>query len=361
MLATAGLIVLGLALASLPPTRSARQPSMGDEAFVMPGFKGLNYGVPLTQEGDWVGTGWLRSGPDSNDEWHRVRPRMIADLDFVQAHGLGHVIRLFIALDQLMRWDPKVGFLGFNETELANLDEALDIFDAHGSKVVGVLYDQEDQSSPGNFRFEALDGNHAAMRRGYLTATEVFLKRFGSRPTVVAWDLFNEAYASLGGSGHLLRPPAPDPVSPNYPDSVVHGFLSDLYATAKRVQPHAWFTVSDATLYWHNQPDLAPYRGILDFYDVHVYDDRPVLPDWATQMDRPYIIGEAGAAVEDEHFKDQRIEPAAIRSILEQARSAGVRCVLVHSIANQNVFSGSHDSLTPTGKVLAEFADSGRK
>lgn len=185
MLATAGLIVLGLALASLPPTRSARQPSTGDEAFVMPGFKGLNYGVPLTQEGDWVGTGWLRSGPDSNDEWHRVRSRMIADLDFVQAHGLGHVIRLFIALDQLMRWDPKVGFLGFNETELANLDEALDIFDAHGIKVVGVLYDQEDQSSPGNFRFEALDGNHEAMRRGYLTATEVFLKRFGSRPTEI--------------------------------------------------------------------------------------------------------------------------------------------------------------------------------
>jgi len=238
----------------------------------LPSYKGLNYGVPLTQDGDWVGTAWLRPSA-----WPAVRPAIAADLVFIEQHHLGRVVRLFIALDQLMDWDRSLGFRGFRAAELAHLDETLDLFDAHGIRAVAVLYDQEVISSPGNFRFAALDGRHAAMRDGYLRATEGFLARYRQRATVAAWDLFNEAYASLGTGGGRPRPPAPDPVSPGYQTSTVHSFLHDLYLAARRAAPDAPLTVSDATLYFQPQPDLSLYDDILDFYDVHVYDDHPRL------------------------------------------------------------------------------------
>jgi hypothetical protein len=320
----------------------------------LPLFKGLNYGVPLTQSGDWVGTAWLQA-----DRWPQVRPAVNADLDFVERHHLGRVIRLFVAIDQLMYWDTARGFIGFREQELANLDEALDLFDAHGIRVIAVLFDQEVVSSPGNFRFQALDGRHDTMRAGYVRAVGQLMQRLGDRSTVAAVDLFNEAYSSLGTTGGLPRPPAPDPTSPGYPAPVVHQFLKDIYAAAKQANARIPLTVSDATLYWQPQPDLSRYDDILDFYDVHVYDDHPNLSNLRLALDKPYIVGEAGAAVVGEHFTDQAIEAGAVRALLEQGRADGARAVLVHSIANQNVFPRTHDRLTPTGEVLSQFEAGG--
>ena len=114
-------------------------------------------------------------------------------------------------------------------------------------------------------------------------------------------------------------------------------------------------TVSDATLYWQPQPDLSLYDDVLDFYDAHVYDDRPNLRNLKRALDKPYIIGEAGAAIVPEHFTDQAIEARVVESLLEQGRAEGARAVLVHSIASQNVFPASRDRLTPTGEVLSRF------
>jgi len=341
------LTVVLLALLTIEPAPAAVGVAVRPS---LPSYKGLNYGVPLTQDGDWVGTAWLRPSA-----WPAVRPAIAADLVFIEQHHLGRVVRLFIALDQLMDWDRSLGFRGFRAAELAHLDETLDLFDAHGIRAVAVLYDQEVISSPGNFRFAALDGRHAAMRDGYLRATEEFLARYRQRATVAAWDLFNEAYASLGTGGGRPRPPAPDPVSPGYQTSTVHSFLHDLYLAARRAAPDAPLTVSDATLYFQPQPDLTLYDDILDFYDVHVYDDHPRLEALSHTLDKPFIIGEAGAAVEGDAFADQRIEPGVVESILEQGRRAGALAVLVHSIASQNVFPATRDRLTPTGEVLASF------
>lgn len=140
---------------------------------------------------------------------------------------------------------------------------------------------------------------------------------------------------------------------------VVHDFLRDLYATVKKANPRIPLTVSDATLYWQPQPDLTHYDDILDFYDAHVYDDRPNLRDLRHALDKPYIIGEAGASVVGEHFTDQVIEARAVRSLLEQGRADGALAVLVHSIASQNVFPATRDRLTPTGEVLAQFQGAG--
>lgn len=342
---TAGALLLGLAAvvawAYLEPASST--PTLGS-----PSQAGLNYGFPHGTDGRWLGTRWLRSG----GTWEDASPALAADLDFIRAHGLGRTIRLFVGLDQTMVWDENAGFDGFDEAALRHFGQALDMLDARGFRAVIVIFDQEEVASPGNFHFESLDGRHEVMRRHYLTALEEFLHRFGSRTTVIGWDLFNEAYNSLGRDGGLPQPPHPDPVSPGYSDATVHAWLADLYRVARASAPSAKFTVSDATeLYWNPDPDLTKYRDVVDFYDVHVYDDRPVYPAWGTLLDKPYIVGEAGASTAGGHYDDQAMNSQAVAYLLSHARSAGVSFVLVQGQS----FTLDRRSLTPTGVALAAF------
>jgi hypothetical protein len=323
--------------------------------FSLSSIKGINYGGPATVSGGFAGPTWLRSGTGSEDHWADTQPALEADLTFLQQRNLGPVLRVFVALDQTMRWDKDQGFQGFYEPTLQNFQQALNMFDAHGMKVILVLYDQEIQSSPGNFHFQALDGRHQAMRDNYLKATDQFLRRFGSSPTVAGWDLFNEAYNSLGREGGLAPPPGDDPVSPNYPDATVHAWIHDLYQVAKCAAPDANFTVSDTTeLYWHDNPDLSKYQDSVDFYDVHVYDDHPKLPNWKAELQKPFMIGEMGGAVDSGHYRDQKINPQVIRFWLEQARSGGLSATLAHSAEN-NLYPADRRSLTPSGQVIADF------
>jgi hypothetical protein len=318
-------------------------------SLVFPSPAGLNYGEPRTAVGGWAGTRWLQPGPSGY--WARVRSSFDRDLALIDERHLGKVLRLFVGLDQLMTFDPVRGYTGFDPQALDDFSAALDMLDRHHLQALVVLYDQEEVSSPGNFHFEALDGRHPAMRAGYLRATEEFMARFGRRPTVVAWDLFNEGYSSLGTAGGLPRPPASDPVSPGYPESVVRAFLSDLYTAAKRGAPHAWLTVSDATeLYWHHPPDTSIYDGIVDFYDIHVYDDRPSYPNWRSTLTKPYIVGEAGAAIDGGHFEDQRLDPPVLSYLLDHSAAAGVRLVLAQGKA---LTPGGE--LTPIGQVVSDY------
>jgi len=321
--------------------------------FSLPSIKGLNYGGPATVSGDFAGPTWLRSGTGTQDHWADTRPALEADLTFIQQHNLGSVLRVFVSLDQTMRWDPNQGFVGFYEPSLQNFQTALDMFDAHGMKVILVLYDQEIQDSIGNFHFQALDGNHQAMRNNYLRATDLFLRRFGSSATVAGWDLMNEAYNSLGKEGGLPPPPGDDPVSPNYSTATVHAWIHDLYQVAKCAAPEANFTVSDTTeLYWHSNPDLSKYRDSVDFYDIHVYDDNPKLPDWKSVLDKPFMVGEMGASTEKENFKDQTLDSRVVGFWLGQARAAGLSAALAHS-AGGNIYPPDRSGLTPTGRVIA--------
>jgi len=313
----------------------------------LPSIKGLNYDGPAGSSGQWLGTRWLRA----DGGWAAAKPRLQADLDFIASHGLGQVVRVFIGLDQLMVWSPTTGFAGFDAAALANLDQALGMFDARHLKVLAVVFDQEEVASPGNFRFEALDGRHPLMRANYLTAVGQFFQRFGAQSTVAGWDLFNEAYNSLGPDGGLAGPPAGDPVSPSYPDETVHAWIKDLYLAAKRTAPQAWLTVSDTTdLYWKDTPDTAKYDGAVDFYDIHVYDDHPAARDWAHTLHRPYLLGEVGGDI-DHGFKVQSINSQVVAFWLSHARALGIRAVLAHS-AGDSIYSLRSNTLTPTGRVI---------
>ena len=323
-------------------------------AFNLPSVKGLNYGQPTTITGEYLGSRWLRSGTQYEAGWEAAKPELEADLNFIVSHNLGRLLRVFIGLDQLMVWNASTGFGRFDDQSLEHFQEALDVFDAHQVRVIAVVFDQEEQSSPGNFHFEALDGRHQTMRANYLRALDEFMRRFGSRSTVAAWDLFNEAYNSLGQEGGLPRPGSgASPVSPNYPDRVVLAWIQDLYRAAKCAMPDAWLTTSDTTeLYWKNPPDPSRYDAALDFYDIHVYDDHPSARDWSRYLRKPYLMGEVGGDING-GFNDQTLNSQVVRFWLQHARSLGVKAVLAH-MAGGEVYSLRTRTLTPTGRVIQE-------
>ena len=76
-----------------------------------------------------------------------------------------------------MVWNSSTGFVRFDDAALQNLDQALGMFDAHHLRMLAVLFDQEEVSSPGNFHFQALDCRHPTMRANYLTAVGQFFHR----------------------------------------------------------------------------------------------------------------------------------------------------------------------------------------
>jgi hypothetical protein len=351
MAACAGPVSRGsAALPAAQPLPAACQATSRAQ-FQLPSDKGLNYGGPRAASGEWLGSRWLRSDVPWHPGWQSAQPRFQADLDFIASHNLGSVLRLFIGLDQLMVWDPSRGFVRYDDAALGNLSQALDMVDAHHLRVIAVLYDQEEVSSPGNFHFQALDGSHQAMRAGYLTALDVFLHRFGSRSTVVGWDLFNEPYNSLGREGGLPRPPAANPVSPNYSDQTVRTWMLDEYRTARCAAPNAWFTFSDTTeLYWKSPPDTALYAGAVDFYDIHVYDDHPTARGWQGTLDKPYILGEVGGSV-GRGLADEAVNSRVVGFWLARAPGLGARAVLAQ-VGGAGVYSLT-GGLMRTGQVVA--------
>jgi len=337
-------------LPTAQPLPAACQPTSRG-AFQLPSDKGLNYGNPITANGEWLGSRWLRPDTSTQPGWNAAKPRFQADLDFIASHNLGRVLRLFVTLDQLMVWDKDRGFVRFNDASLANLTQAFEMLDAHHLRVFAVLFDQEVVSSPGNFRFQALDGSHPAMRAGYLRALDVFLRRFGSRPTVVGWDLFNEPFNLLGREGGLRNPPNPDPVSPNFSDRTVRAWILDEYRTARCAAPNAWFTVSDTTeLYWRTPPDTKLYAGALDYYDIHVYTDHPTARDWRTTLDKPYVLAEVGGSV-DGGLHDVSVNARVVGFWLSQAPGLGASAVLAQQ-EGPGIYSLT-GGLTQTGQVVA--------
>ena len=317
--------------------------------FVVPSYKGLDYETPPTINGEYAGVEWLRkgSGRNANRQFENTFPALQADLDFIKRNDLGLLMRLFLGLDQAMVWNPETGFVRFDGQALDNFQRVLDLFAAHGMKVIVVLFDEEVQGSSGTFRYQALDGRHESMRSNYLRAVDIFMRRFGANPAVAGWDLFNEAYNSIGRDGR----------SPfgNYSNQTVHAWLHDLYSTAKCAASGAWLTVSDSTeLYPSQDPDLSKLEDSVDFYDIHVYDDHPGLPDWRSILHKPYIVGEAGADEATDHYRDQKINAPVVSYLLQHGRQVGVQAVLALS-AQSNIYPTDRSRLTATGKVISDF------
>jgi hypothetical protein len=318
--------------------------------FSPPSFKGINYGVPDTASGAWVGTSWLRSGTGQDDNWDKVRPALEADLAFIEANHLGQTLRIFVGLDQAMRWDARTGFQGFYGEVLDNFQTTLRMVAAHHLRAIVVVYDHEVTTTRGDFRVQALDGTHPAMRQSYLTALYEFLRRFGTDPAVLGWDLFNEAYNSLGKDGGLPPPDQAAPgeaASPGYANETILAWLRDLHAIAVCAAPGAWYTASDSTELVGRFPKTDPYQGAVDFYDLHIYEDDPSIPDLRA-LKLPAILGEVGPA--PDHLSDQSRATTALRLALDRGRKQGAAAVLAHQDGG---ILYHRSNLTQTGRLLA--------
>lgn len=348
-----GVTACARASASVAP-QAGSQPcaSRASGSLALGSDKGLNYGTPPGPDAEYVGLTWLRSDLGSDDNWPLAEQGLQATLPFIQREHLGQVLRVFVGLDQIMVW--KGGrFQGLDAAGIHHFRTALQLFQSNRLHVIPVLFDQEQQSSPGNFRYWALDGSHPDLRAGYLEAAREFVRTFGSDPTIAAWDLFNEPYNSLSRDGGLATPPAPDPVSAGYSDPVVHRWMDDLYHAAKCAAPKAWFTFSDTTALEGDHPDAALYAGCVDFYDIHEYESNPHIPGWKRVLKKPIILGEVGSPREAPSYSlNPTLNAQVVSFWLSQAHQAGVSAVLVEDDKG-TVYTPNLTSLTRTGVALS--------
>src|SRR5919201_1913883 len=251
-------------------------------------YTGTDYYFPseyFTGCGNWT---WLTSCYTSSSASTTAQQQVASDASWIANNRMGTFQRVWVCLDELMSWDPTTGYQGFNPQYLANLDDALAKFHANGIKVDLVLFEaSKGTSDQYQFHTEALDGNHATMRAGYLQALRDFVTHLAQNPTdtatVAVMDLFNEAYYQLEQFG--------------YSDAVIHQWLTDEYNAAHGAQPGFIYTVSDTT---RLLKDYATWNAMypVDVYDIHVYDDapwnNPGLYAAGKALQKPWFVGEAG-------------------------------------------------------------------
>ena len=277
-------------------------------------YTGTNYYVPsehFTACRRWT---WLRASCYRNRDAAQDVPRQVAsDLSFIRRQHQGGFQRVWISLDQLMEWQSKTGYQGYDPQSLANVDDMLRPFASHGIKVDLVLFSW----APGTgvqypFHPEALDGNHASMRAHYLQAVRDFVSHLAANPadaaTVAVMDLQNEAYYMLeqyfaqGPSylGTFTGCRIGTAVDSRCVDQdIIHPWLTDLYNAAHGAAPRFAYTVSDTS---RLLKDDRYWQGMypVDVYDVHVYDDAPwnhaALYARGRALRKPWFAGEAGCA-----------------------------------------------------------------
>ena len=195
------LISITLATVGLAGFRTSNVPiARADTARVLPiGYAGVDYYDPTDYFTHCADYTWLQArcydNPSNPDP---PRTQLISDLNFVTANHLGTTQRVWISLDQLMKWKHGAGFVGFRRGVLRNVDDMLALYRKYGLKVVLVVYVYDGAAQLNEFRAWALDGNHPAIRRSYLHALRLFLTRLSGNNTDVATtpiiELANEPY-----------------------------------------------------------------------------------------------------------------------------------------------------------------------
>ncbi|HEV3310732.1 MAG TPA: hypothetical protein VG815_09455 [Chloroflexota bacterium] len=287
---------------------------------------GLDYYEPTgyfsgCSDWTWLSTACFRDRPASlGSGSDRVSDSAVlaSDLSFVHAAHLGRLLRVWVSLDQLMRWNAKDGFSGFVPARLANLDAALQSFSRHHVKVDLVLfvYSRAKQSTWVNqFRPQALDGLHETMRARYLLALRFIIQHLAGNSsdarTVKVIDLQTEPYFQLeqyfrsaASVGVFISCLNSGTVSTSCVDQkIIDPWVTDMYRTARAASTHFLYTESDTGRLLSTSPTAQSYWMSMyhvDVYDIHMYDSAPWNHEslWATALHlrKPWFVGEAGCA-----------------------------------------------------------------
>src|SRR5579872_1231833 len=104
------------------------------------GYAGVDYYAPTDYFTHCPDFTWLQADCYDNPSLaDPVRSQLISDLQFVHGEGIASTMRLWVSLDQMMRWNPDSGFAGLDPQAQANLDDTLSLFHQYGIHVVLVL------------------------------------------------------------------------------------------------------------------------------------------------------------------------------------------------------------------------------
>lgn len=302
------------------------------------------------------------------------------DLDFMQQQDVGGFSRVWVSLDQLMRWNQSTGFSGFVPARLHHLDAALSAFDAKHLKVDLVVYAYEKASGwRHEFRPEALNGDHRSMRTNYLQALRLFIGHLASKKsdeqTVGVVDLMNEPYFQLEryfdtpktlGVYRACRTAASKVSSSCVDTRIIHPWLEALYKTARSVSHAFLYTESDSgRLLDTNAADQAHWMSMypVDVYDIHLYDSAPWKHTnrWATalHLKKPWFSGEVGCDSGDIGCTYSGTNAAPVDQWwLDNLGKYRAQSVLLEDRGTVWSYPSGTATLTATGKILQCHADS---
>jgi hypothetical protein len=375
--ALAVLVVIGVAIFALHGNQTKKTiPKMAVS------YTGVNYYDPtdfFTKCPDFT---WLQASCYASPKRPIPPSRQLAsDLVFVRSSHIGSFMRVWVSLDELMKWDPRNGYLGYDPTALANVDSALSQFAAQGIKVDLVLLVYSKGSHwLKQFHPEALDGKHETMRSGYLQAVHDFIAHLASNPTakrtVAVMDLQTEPYYQLeqyfNDASHLHAFKSCNNGTGTARNDcvdrdIVHPWLLDLYRTARSASTTFNYTFADTgRLLTADRTSQQFWVSMypVDVYDIHMYDDTPWndTPRWAsyTNLDKPWFAGEAGCGSGNVActYNGQRALPVD-SWWLGHLKSYGAQAVLIESHVTVWMYPNgpSSQTLTPTGQAVACTAD----
>ena len=346
-------------------------------------YTGVNYYDPTDYFTKCPDFTWLEAACYANEQLSMSPSHQLAsDLAFVRSTHIGSFMRVWVSLDELMRWDPTTGYTGYNPAALANVDSALSQFASQHIKVDLVLLAYSQGSGwLKQFHPEALDGRHRQMRANYLLAVRNFIEHLAANPTdastVVVMDLQTEPYYQLEQYFHDASRLGTFKSCDNGSGTgrndcvdrdIIHPWLLDLYRTARSASTAFRYTFADtgrllttdrvAQNYW-----VSMYP--VDVYDIHMYNDAPWndTARWesSANLDKPWFAGEAGCGSGDITctYNGQRALPVD-SWWLAHLSSYRAQAVLIESHVTVWTYPNGPTSqtLTPTGQAVACTTDS---
>ena len=329
------------------------------------GYAGVDYYQPSQYFTHCASYTWLRSScydtPANSDP---PRAQLISDLQFTKRQDLGSVQRVWISLDQLMRWGPKGAFEGFVPGGLHNVDDMLSLDHRYQIKVILVLFVYDSAHDANEFQPTALDGNHSRLRHGYLRADRLFIGHLAGNSVDVSTapivELANEPYFQFeeyfndpSNLGRFRACASNGRTDWGCVDTkIIHPWLSELYATARQASTRFKYTFSDTGRLFENYGYWSRMYP-QDLIDEHLYDSAPWAKAWlyarGRRFPKPWIATEVGCDTGAVSCTYSGTASAPVDEWwLTHLRADGAQAVLVDSHVTLWQYPDGPDSQVPT-------------
>lgn len=196
----------------------------------------------------------------------------------------------------------------------------------------------------------------------YMRVVSAWVRRYGTETrlggAIAGWQAIKEGYAGMRWAdwGGWI------------PLGVMHDFYRDFYAAVRETgtrQPAGMDSIATVNSILETDQsgalvNLPWYRDVADFYNIHLYNDAGAVPAQAARLDKPWIIGEAGASEQGLRYGDPRYETPALTAFLANGRRLGARAVLPWSVTDSKAlvrFENGKPTLGPSGQMLASWQE----